>query len=136
MAKKAMLLGLWPSWSDAKAVFAHFMVDNTFGWTQRQWTSEIALALSSRLDGFALNVAAGNTFYEDQLTNAFSAANSFGFKLFFSFDYTSNGPWAKEDVISLLSTYGNHISHYKHGENHWHPRLREQKTLRIGYISK
>ena len=42
---------------------------------------------------------------EEQLPNAFAAAESLGFSVFFSFDYARNGPWDKETVKYDLRTY-------------------------------
>ncbi|GIJ86888.1 hypothetical protein Asppvi_005786 [Aspergillus pseudoviridinutans] len=84
-----------------KSVFAHFMVSNVQSWTQTNWENEIKLAKDAHIDAFALNIAS-NQAPNSQVWNAFAAAEAVGFKLFFSFDYAGNGPWAKEDVISYL----------------------------------
>ncbi|PQE24790.1 alpha-13-glucanase mutanase protein [Rutstroemia sp. NJR-2017a BVV2] len=90
----------------AKAVFAHFMVDNTEDFTTTDWTSEIYIAKTANIDAFALNIASGRSFNDAQISNAFTAANAAGgFKLFFSFDYASKGAWDKATFIALLREY-------------------------------
>jgi hypothetical protein len=37
------------------------------------------------------------------LPDAFSMADSLGFKLFFSFDYAGNGNWLRSDIINLIN---------------------------------
>jgi hypothetical protein len=66
-------------------------------------------------DAFALNVAAGDANNGAQLDNAFAAADSAGFHLFFSFDYAGNGPWASGDVITLIGKYSGRGSYFKRG---------------------
>jgi hypothetical protein len=48
---------------------------------------------------------------------AFTAATNLGsgFKLFFSFDYAGNGPWAKADVINLINQYKSSPAYFRHG---------------------
>ncbi|KAK3935749.1 glucan endo-1,3-alpha-glucosidase [Diplogelasinospora grovesii] len=100
-----------------KAVFAHFMVGNVGGWTTSQWSSDIAVAQAAGIDGFALNVAAIDTMTPpgpQTLANAFSAAQSLGFKLFFSFDYLAQGAWPRSDILTLLNRYANHPAYFQH----------------------
>ncbi|CAD0091638.1 unnamed protein product [Aureobasidium vineae] len=84
----------------AKAVFTHFMRD-------------IRLAQDSHIDAFALNIA-NNGGYAGQVANAFSAANSLGFKLFFSFDYAAQGAFAQQDVINLINQYRSNGAYYQY----------------------
>lgn len=49
-----------------------------------------------------------------EIPQAFEAAVSRNFKLFFSFDYAGNGNWPKADVISLINTYKSSSAYYKH----------------------
>ena len=42
--------------ANTKYVFAHHIVGNTFPYTQATWTTDINLAKSAGIDGFALNV--------------------------------------------------------------------------------
>lgn len=48
--------------SQQKFVVAHHMVGNTYPYTQKDWADDIALAHSSGIDGFALNM--GNEVWE------------------------------------------------------------------------
>ncbi|EPS35046.1 putative alpha-1,3-glucanase [Penicillium oxalicum 114-2] len=89
----------------ARAVFAHFMVSNTEGYTVADWEAEMTLAFEAHIDAFALNIAANQPVNDHSLGNAFLAAENVGFYLFFSFDYAGNGPWAKADVIELIQFY-------------------------------
>ncbi|KAF4231002.1 hypothetical protein CNMCM6805_000525 [Aspergillus fumigatiaffinis] len=72
------------------------------------------LAMEAHIDAFALNIAAGWVGNDAQIANAFTAANSLGFKLFFSFDYAGNGPWAESDVYNLIRTYGWNAAYYQY----------------------
>ncbi|KAF4189633.1 hypothetical protein CNMCM7927_007317 [Aspergillus lentulus] len=96
----------------AKAVFAHFMVGNTASFGVADWIRNMNLAMEAHIDAFALNIAAGWVDNDAQIANAFTAANSLGFKLFFSFDYAGNGPWAESDVYNLIRTYGSNAAYY------------------------
>jgi hypothetical protein len=80
-------------------------VDNTEDFTIEDWTVEMSMAITAHIDAFALNIASGRSFNDAQISNAFSAANAEGFKLFFSFDYASEGAWDKAAVTALLQQY-------------------------------
>ncbi|KAG7291440.1 hypothetical protein NEMBOFW57_001459 [Staphylotrichum longicolle] len=98
-----------------KAVFAHFMVGNTVSFDGASWTHQMNLAQNAHIDAFALNIAYGWKDNEKQIGNAFSAAASAGFKLFFSFDYAGGTePWPLESVRTLIRTYGKHTGYYQH----------------------
>ncbi|KAH7020819.1 glycosyl hydrolase family 71-domain-containing protein [Microdochium trichocladiopsis] len=90
------------------------MVDNTGGWSQSQWETEIATAAAASIDAFALNIASGSPINDQQLGNAFAAASAKKFKLLFSFDYAGLGPWNRDAVISLLRTYARHGAYFQH----------------------
>lgn len=51
---------------------------------------------------------------DNSIANAFAAAESLGFKLFFSFDYAGNGPWPISEVTSLLNKYSSSAAHFRH----------------------
>jgi glucan endo-1,3-alpha-glucosidase len=79
----------------AKQAIAHHMVGNTFPYTPDTWSTDISLALSAGIDGFALNVGSGGVgnWQREQVKNAYSAGaalsasgNTFG--LFLSLDMT------------------------------------------------
>lgn len=71
-------------------------------------------AITANIDAFVLNMATGSPIIAEQLLNAFAAAKSMGFKLFFSFDYAGNGAWANADVLSLLNTYAHNAAYFQH----------------------
>ncbi|OQD78045.1 hypothetical protein PENANT_c094G10734 [Penicillium antarcticum] len=75
--------------ASAKAAFAHFMVENTERYTLADWKNDISLAHDAHIDAFALNVAHGKATNEKSVEDAFSVAESLGFKLFFSLDYAA-----------------------------------------------
>ncbi|KZM23835.1 hypothetical protein ST47_g4999 [Ascochyta rabiei] len=75
----AICIGLLACYAEANAVFAHFMVGNTAHYTQGTWETEMSLAQGSRIDAFALNVAAAESMNEDQIGFAFKAAQARGF---------------------------------------------------------
>jgi glucan endo-1,3-alpha-glucosidase len=61
------------------------MVGIVSTYTLRDWEHDMTLAKSYGIDGFGLNV--GNDPYTDtQLTLAYQAAESLGFRVFLSFD--------------------------------------------------
>ncbi|KAJ5320666.1 CAZyme family GH71 and CBM24 [Penicillium antarcticum] len=97
--------------ASAKAAFAHFMVENTERYTLADWKNDISLAHDAHIDAFALNVAHGKATNEKSVEDAFSVAESLGFKLFFSLDYAGNGAWPKSEVEMISSNdYGEY--HY------------------------
>lgn len=53
-----------------KLVFAHFMVGNTFPYTLKDWSDDIALAQANGIDGFALNVG-GESFHRNRVKDAY-----------------------------------------------------------------
>jgi hypothetical protein len=84
------------------------------------WQQDIAFAQTAKIDAFALNIAHGDSVNAAQIGNAFQAANSKGFKLFFSFDYAggdgdTTGGWSKDDVRGLLQQYANNGAYYRKG---------------------
>ena len=52
-----------------KYVVAHFMVGNSYPYTQQDWLSDILLAHQSGIDGFALNVGT-DSWQPQQVANA------------------------------------------------------------------
>lgn len=119
------LLASLPSLAAAQAVFAHVIVGNTQSYDVAQWESDIRLAASYGIDGFALNIAepwnSGGT--ATQMSYAFQAANNLrgkiplDFKMFFSFDYLggpngSNGGWSTSDLVQILKAYGPNGAYY------------------------
>lgn len=118
--------------SPTKLVFAHFIVGNTYNYTQATWAAgesvayiyilsltpnthlalDIKLAASKGIDAFALNVGS-DSWENTQVSYAYAAAQSLStpFKLFMSFDMSSL-PCAKTGDGQLLRTfiraYANH----------------------------
>ena len=101
--------------TQAKAVFAHFIIGNSASSTSADWNDDINKAKAAGIDGFALNIAPGVSYTNAQLTNAYQAANAIGsFSLFLSFDYLATGPWASGDVINIINTYAGNPSQYRY----------------------
>ncbi|PYI12923.1 mutanase [Aspergillus violaceofuscus CBS 115571] len=98
--------------TNAKAVFAHFMVTNSQNYTASDWESDMKLAQDAHIDAFALNMAWQDSTNDISVEAAFDAAGSVGFKLFFSFDYAGNGPWSKDTVISMIQQYGSNGAYF------------------------
>ncbi|CAG8909305.1 unnamed protein product [Penicillium egyptiacum] len=96
----------------AAAVFAHFMVTNSANYTSSDWENDMKLAQDAHIDAFALNMAYNDPTNMKALAAAFAAADSVGFKLFFSFDYAGNGDWPKNDVVALITQYSAHSSYF------------------------
>ncbi|KAG2359484.1 glycoside hydrolase [Suillus spraguei] len=67
------------------------MIGNSYPYTVDNWLSDILLAHSSGIDGFALNVGV-DSWQPSQVANAYQAAlqSETGFKLFMSFDMTES----------------------------------------------
>lgn len=100
---------------EGKAVFAHFMVGNTQSFDVTQWQNNIGLAQQSHIDAFALNIAHGWEHNEQQIANAFAAANAENFKLFFSFDYAGGDiPWPLNEVTNLIQRYAHDGAHFQY----------------------
>ncbi|KAH7406789.1 putative extracellular alpha-1,3-glucanase/mutanase, partial [Phaeosphaeria sp. MPI-PUGE-AT-0046c] len=97
----------------AKAVFAHFMVENSRYFTIERWKFEMQKAQDAKIDAFALNINYNAEELSARLSLAFQAANAVGFKLFFSFDYAGLGAWPKESVIEKLTEYGPNYAYFK-----------------------
>jgi Glycosyl hydrolase family 71 len=70
------------------------------------WASDIAMAKAAKIDGFAMNIAAGDPNTDKVLANAYSAAGTAGdFKMFLSFDYLSMGAWDAGQVVNKINQY-------------------------------
>ncbi|KAJ3824780.1 glycoside hydrolase [Lentinula raphanica] len=88
-----------------KYVFAHFMVGNTYPYTQEDWLEDIIAAHEHEIDGFALNIGR-EAWQLDRISDCFAAASKtkVPFWFFFSFDMSSI-PSATADDIALLCQY-------------------------------
>ncbi|KAB5596549.1 hypothetical protein CTheo_186 [Ceratobasidium theobromae] len=70
----------------AASVFAHFMAQNSYSYSQSDWLNDINTAAGIGIDGFALNLA-GYDWEPDRISKAYAAADSKGsFSFFYSFD--------------------------------------------------
>ncbi|KAK4148379.1 glycosyl hydrolase family 71-domain-containing protein, partial [Chaetomidium leptoderma] len=107
----AILLGCARA-AQAKAVFAHFMVENAKLWSVDQWKVDIKLAQAAHIDGFALNIRADDKTLGTSLSRGFEAADDLGFKMIFSYDYAGGGPWSSNMVVSMTLLYSGYDSYY------------------------
>ncbi|KAL4902174.1 glycoside hydrolase, partial [Aspergillus multicolor] len=112
----ALLASSLPRCIQAKAVFAHFMIANTENYTLSDWASDMTLAKASSIDAFALNAGFGQDENPISFRNAFTVAAELDFKLFFSLDYSGDGHWPKDQVISLLQNYISHDAYFRHSD--------------------
>jgi len=71
----------------SKVVVAHYMVGNTYSYSQSTWSSNIQAAMAGGIDGFALNVGI-DSWQPQRVSDAYAAASGTPFKLFLSFDMT------------------------------------------------
>lgn len=119
--------------ASAKSVIAHFMMDNSYAYNVKQWKTDMASAMQIGIDGFALNwippdcSSPSRSWQVDRIDDAYSAAESMGFKLMFSFDmsysecdtywnttfmetmiskYSGNSAAMRWNTNVLVSTYG------------------------------
>ncbi|KAI0310822.1 glycoside hydrolase family 71 protein [Amylostereum chailletii] len=81
------------------------MVGNTFPYTIDNWKSDISLAHTNGIDGFALNIG-NDDWQKDRVNDAYEAARQSGtdFKLFISFDMSAL-PCASPDDATTLRNY-------------------------------
>ena len=76
--------------------------------TASDWASDIAAAKQAHIDGFAMNIASGDSNTGSVLAAAYQAAETAqDFKLFLSFDYLSMGAWDAGSVTNLINQYKN-----------------------------
>ncbi|KKK20390.1 hypothetical protein P175DRAFT_0425632 [Aspergillus ochraceoroseus IBT 24754] len=108
------LTTLFPAISQAKGVFAHFMVANSDNFTRDDWISDFTAAKAAHIDAFAMNAGWGMNSTADSLDKAFAAAAEVDFKLFLSLDYSGDGHWPQDQVIIWLSKYTKLEAYYKH----------------------
>ncbi|KAF9445315.1 glycoside hydrolase family 71 protein [Macrolepiota fuliginosa MF-IS2] len=104
----------------AKFVFAHFMVGNTYPYTQEDWLEDLKLASEHDIDGFVLNIGV-ETWQKDRVIDCFKASEKLPkdvqFTFLFSFDMTSIPGNATQDVCHLasyLSSLATHPRMFKH----------------------
>ncbi|KAJ3844649.1 glycoside hydrolase family 71 protein [Lentinula raphanica] len=95
---------------NAKDVFAHFMVQNSYSYTKGDWAKDINAAKDIGIDGFVLNTAV-DSYERLKYPDAFSAADAASFKLFISFDMSYS--WQTADMVKLVKDYASRPSYYK-----------------------
>lgn len=72
----------------------------------KDWASDLAMAKAAMIDGFAMNIAAGDPNTDRVLAAGYAAAElAGGFKMFLSFDYLSMGAWDAGQVINKINQY-------------------------------
>lgn len=117
--------------NEDKYVFAHFIVcpplplfhtnwlligvqaGNGAHMSPADWASDIAAAKGAKIDGFAMNIAAGDPNTDKVLSAAYSAAElAGGFKMFLSFDYLSMGAWSAGQAINKINRYKSSSSQF------------------------
>ncbi|KAJ1548344.1 hypothetical protein HK405_003599 [Cladochytrium tenue] len=101
--------------TDTHYVWAHHMVGNTYPYTQDNWASDIALASSYGIDGFALNVGS-DSWQPARVADAFAAAEASGasFKLFLSLDMSVLPCASAADAASLVALVQTHAASAAH----------------------
>ncbi|KLT44489.1 hypothetical protein CC85DRAFT_270841 [Cutaneotrichosporon oleaginosum] len=90
--------------SAGRPVFAHYMVGLTSKFDQAAWEKEMTIAKSKGIDGFALNIGK-DPYNNPQLTNAYSAAQAVGFKVFISVDFNWYNAGETNEVGAQLKPY-------------------------------
>ncbi|THD00180.1 hypothetical protein EYZ11_000371 [Aspergillus tanneri] len=100
----------------AKGVFAHFMLGISDKYTPDDWRQDISAAKAAKLDAFALNIGYSMNAHR-LLDDAFTIADEVGFKLFLSLDYSGDGHWPADKVISTLLSFTNKTAYYKHRDD-------------------
>ncbi|TFK52554.1 glycoside hydrolase family 71 protein [Heliocybe sulcata] len=94
------------------------MVGNTYPYTVDNWSSDIALAHSAGIDGFALNIGS-DPWQQQRVADAYTAAQKFGpdFKLFISFDMSvlpCSSPDNAAALRNYITTYASHPNQLKY----------------------
>ncbi|KAL7658371.1 Glucan endo-1,3-alpha-glucosidase agn1 [Aspergillus niger] len=89
-------------------------VTNSENYTVTDWEDDMKMAQNAHIDAFALNMAYLDKTNDASVAMAFTAANSVGFKLLFSFDYAGNGAWDQEVVIQIIQQYGSNGAYFLH----------------------
>jgi glucan endo-1,3-alpha-glucosidase len=111
--------------ASARAVFAHFMMDNAYAYTIDQWGKDIAAAQQIGIDGFALNWHAPDCSPNMQWTiaridDAFNVAQQKGFKLMYSFDMSHsvcNTFWNQTFMQHMINKYAGNSATFRWNNN-------------------
>jgi glucan endo-1,3-alpha-glucosidase len=84
----------------------HSQVGLTFNQKAEHWQYDIGNATTSAIDGFALNIGAGDNHTLEALHGAYDSAAKIGnFSLFLSFDFGATGNWTVDSVASLINDF-------------------------------
>ncbi|THH00598.1 hypothetical protein EW026_g1960 [Hermanssonia centrifuga] len=97
--------------TSAKYVFAHFMAQNSYSYSQSDWSNDITTAHAIGIDGFALNIAA-NDYEVDRIADAYAVAEPLGFQFFYSFDMSS--AWSQSDMVSIVAAHAHSSSTFRY----------------------
>lgn len=111
--------------ASAADVLAHFMVQNSYAYDVDQWKTDMQAAQQVGIDGFALNWIPPDCqshlgWTADRIDDAFTAAQSMGFKLVHSFDmsYTEcNVYWNQTYMADILTKYAGNSATYRWNSN-------------------
>ena len=88
-------------------------VGNANAYGQGDWVDDMRLAQTAGIDAFALNIGATDPTTTAQVPLAYTAAAQTGFKVFLSFDYAAQGPFASQTVINTIRKYANSPGQFK-----------------------
>lgn len=126
MMSLLLLVAFRVQYAAAGSVFAHFMLDNSFAYTVNQWKKDMASAQQIGIDGFSLNWIPPDCSYPsrawqvDRIDDAYTAAESMGFKLMFSFDMsysTCNTYWNTTFMQTMITKYSSSSSSMRWNTN-------------------
>lgn len=98
--------------SGGKKVFAHFMVGIVSTYAVGDWESDMQLAKSKGIDGFALNIGV-DSYSQKQLDFAYQAGASVGFGLFISFDFNWYTIEDVSGVAKMLKRYKDQSAQFR-----------------------
>ncbi|KAL0240570.1 hypothetical protein I308_106367 [Cryptococcus tetragattii IND107] len=98
--------------SGDKKVFAHFMVGIVSTYSISDWESDMQLAKSKGIDGFALNIGV-DWYSQEQLDLAYQAGASVGFDLFISFDFNWYTLANVSGVAEMLKRYKDQSAQFR-----------------------
>lgn len=86
----------------------------TFNQKAEHWENDIENASASAIDGFALNIGAGDNHTLEALHGAYDSAKKIGnFSLFLSFDFGATGNWTVDSVASLINDFKDEPAQFK-----------------------
>lgn len=112
--------------ASAASVFAHFMMANSYAYDIEQWKTDITAAQQIGIDGFALNWTPPDCSYPslgwvvDRIDDAFTAAESMGFKLMHSFDMSwteCSVYWNQTFMADMITKHSGSSATYRWNTN-------------------